>query len=316
MTEVRTENDVFIGIGLGLCIGGCVISSLGLVLQKYSHNVGELELPLHQRWRWWLGFFILCITGGAINAVALIFAPLSLIAPTSGLTVATNSLMALWFLGEQMFPIEMVGTGMIVLGTVVTSCFGAHSEMQYNSSQMLDLFLHERMVFFYVVMFIILALSAATISVQNKPRWLEAFAFANIAGCLGGNQQIFLKGTMELVHQGQWTDPVTYLLIGITLVVAIMQLVFLNIGLSRHKAVTYLPVYQAALTVYGVVSGGIYFGEFFDYSTTSWILMPVGLVGIVAGLFLFAAAPRVDEVEDAKPKAVDTESQPLVPSSS
>ena len=88
-------------LGVVLRVTGSVVSSLGLVMMKHSHNVGELKKHLICRWRWWIGFFCLVITGGVLDAIALMLCPLSLIAPLFGLTVVTNSLGAVLFLGEK-----------------------------------------------------------------------------------------------------------------------------------------------------------------------------------------------------------------------
>ena len=72
-------------IGILLCVAGSLVSSTGLILQKHSHNAGEGKLPLYCRWRWWIGFFFLVITGAALDGIALMFTPLSIVAPLSGL---------------------------------------------------------------------------------------------------------------------------------------------------------------------------------------------------------------------------------------
>ena len=113
-------------IGIALRVTGSFVSSTGLVLMKYSHNSGELEKPLYRRWRWWIGFAVLFITGGFLDPTALMFCPLSLIAPLFGLTVVTNSLAAVLFLGEKIQRPQIWATVVLVIGTCTTSAFGSH----------------------------------------------------------------------------------------------------------------------------------------------------------------------------------------------
>ena len=51
---------------------------------KLSSDVCEAELPLCDRWRWWLGFLLLVINATAIDLLAYGITPLSLIAPFAG----------------------------------------------------------------------------------------------------------------------------------------------------------------------------------------------------------------------------------------
>lgn len=87
-------------LGIGLALLGSLLSATGLVLQKHSHNIGESDFALWHRWRWWLGFVLLVIVGGCTDAVALMIAPLSVIAPLCGATLVFNALLAAHFLGR------------------------------------------------------------------------------------------------------------------------------------------------------------------------------------------------------------------------
>ena len=109
----RTQGVIF-----SLCASCC--TSSGLVIQKHAHNSGEWRLPMMQRWRWWIGL-VGVIMGGCADALVIIsacqlhcndcarrcfdsmalgLAPLSNIAPLSGITILLNSLLASFFLGH------------------------------------------------------------------------------------------------------------------------------------------------------------------------------------------------------------------------
>merc|ERR1712188_227309 len=104
----KTEGLVF-----SLCASVC--TSGGLVIQKHAHNMGEWGLPLLSRWRWWIGLFGI-IVGGLFDSAALGAAPLSSIAPLSGITILLNSLLASYFLAEPVRVVEILATMAIFSG--------------------------------------------------------------------------------------------------------------------------------------------------------------------------------------------------------
>lgn len=280
-------------LGLAFATIGCISSSIGLVLQKHSFIMKEDDYPLYTRWRWWLGFLFLVITGGVLDAVALMFAPLSIISPTCGLTIAANSLFAWYFLAEKISKVEVVATAAVVAGTSLTSAFGSHESTEYDSAALMKLFEHWYIIVYYATILSILAASTVALRWQRCPPWLNSLAFACAAGLLGGNQQVFMKGAVVLIRESvrkggsdQWLNPLPYILITLTIVIAIGQIVLLNMGLSRHPAVTYLPAYQSSLVVFGCTAGGVYFRDFWEFGVMAWVFFPLGIAIILVGLYV------------------------------
>ena len=79
--------------GLLLVLLGCISSSVGLVLMKHS-STAEAHLPFATRVFWWAGFALLLTNALLIDVAALSLAPLSLVAPFSGVTILFTSWLA------------------------------------------------------------------------------------------------------------------------------------------------------------------------------------------------------------------------------
>lgn len=309
--ELGDDRELRVALGVMLCVAGSIVGSLGLTLQKWSFNIGELESPLYLRWRWWLGFFLLCILGGLLCAAALTYCPLSMVAPFAALTIITNSVMATWVLGEQIHRIEMIGTLFIVLGTATTAVFSAaHDETMYTGAQLWDIIFRWDMLILYAVMLLNVAVSSFFIRKRDTSTFVEMICIANIAGCMGGNSNLLLKCSMGLRHELQ--NPGTYLMILFTIVVAIAQLVVMSIGLARHPAVKYLPMYQSTFMVYGVLAGGVFFQEFSKFTLFSWIIFPLGICSVMFGLWLFTLAVPEEEDDASLDTAKEDAGDPTV----
>ena len=89
-------------LGVVLCALGSVASSAGLALQKHSHNIGESEKSLHERWIWWVGFVLAVLVSGLLESVSFALAPLSLLAPMFGFSIVANAIIASFCLGERL----------------------------------------------------------------------------------------------------------------------------------------------------------------------------------------------------------------------
>lgn len=286
-------------LGLTICLGGSLVSSGGLVLMKYSAMVEEEE-PIYRRWRWWLGFVCLVILGGGIDGLALYLCPLSLIAPMSGVTIVTNSIFMTCFLGEKMSWMQVIATAVVVVGCSLTSAFGTHQQGNYDAKGIIELLQEWYIIPYYFFTIVIFAISLAVICYPGRSNFAQALAYANIAGLLGGNQNTYLKCIMELISESiygemQLTHLLVYGLLVAFTITAVAQLSILNEGLAKHAAVEYLPMYQSALTIYGVIAGGVFFQEFRHFNTVSWVMFPGGVLVVLIGLLMFGPCFKSDD---------------------
>ena len=147
------------------------------------------------------------VLAGLMGGTGLYLCPMGLVAPFAGFTIVTNSLFAKWFLKESLvnvkvlgrgpIDVEVWGTGLVVAGTISCTTFGPHDEKQYSSEQLLKLFFSSEMMVHYIFTCVLLV---SCIVVVRKPEYnksfYEAFAYANMAGMIGGNQNLVLKTTM------------------------------------------------------------------------------------------------------------------------
>ena len=67
-------------LGMGFSVASTVLTNIGILLQKHSADV-ERGKPLCHRWRFWLGFTLNLGSEAGLTTLALMFAPLSTIAP-------------------------------------------------------------------------------------------------------------------------------------------------------------------------------------------------------------------------------------------
>lgn len=304
--------------GIMLALTGKMSASLGLIVKKLSHNedlgkdVKERSSMLC-RWKWWVGLVMLAVLPGVCDGWALMYAPLSIVAPIAGTTIAINTILAVWLLGENTSMMEILATVTILGGVCLTSIFGSRHTEEYSAAELVELFQCTPMYVYYAVIGLDLVASTVVTQTCSHIPGLHAFAFANIAGCLGGQQNLFLKGLAELLFKtfggdSQFHEFATYVFfIGFPLL-ATSQMIILNIGLAQHDAVSYIPMYQAAFAMYGAVAGGVYFQEWYEMTLFKAVMFMLGLGCVLIGLVLIG---RVDHSHKTSLKSSSEDEEEL-----
>lgn len=252
------------------------------------------------RWRWWIGL-VGVIFGGCFDSMALGLAPLSNIAPLSGITILLNSILASFFLGETIRIVEIVATVVIFAGATLTCIYGAHEEPAHSVDELYELFGQQSFTIYFAVLATLVAvalLCIKAISGHAREPIFSSFLYAVVAAGLGGLELIMLKSVMEVLNTSlvggqyhQFYEPKTYGLIGCLVLLAIAQLYSLNMGLAQCDAVRLLPVYQSLFIVNAVSGGACYFNEFKDFTAEQWQMFPLGVLIVVAGAMLLGMSP-------------------------
>lgn len=321
MTNVefkKTEWTVFLGLLLNV-FGSCLTAG-AFVVQKLTHNE-KSESHYCCQWQWWVGFSML-LSAGCLEGISLMFAPLSIVAPLSGLTVLLNTIFAVIFLKEPFRWLEGVIVALLAVGIGFTSTFGPHSELADSSSDNLKgLLFEDRMTYYYVCVFVVVGLFATFVLSYthcHHMKRLHAFGYAASAATFGGQQNMFLKCAflqLKNMFDGipEYKHYFFYLCLWFILIFGIAQIMSLNCGLKEHEAVGYIPIYQACLVVSGVVAGGWYFKEFSGLAGEQFVGFCAGNGLIVAGIVLLTLLPQPPKEETGDDADTIAEKEELLP---
>jgi drug/metabolite transporter (DMT)-like permease len=122
--------------GAVLSVLGSVASNLGVNIQKYSFMQNEQKSlsnrkKYHSDPKWWLGLTMV-IFGSLGDFAALGLAAQSIVAPIGSITLVANVFFAHYWLKESITWKELVGTGLIITGSVLSVAFGDHKNDNYT----------------------------------------------------------------------------------------------------------------------------------------------------------------------------------------
>jgi len=309
-------------VGVFLSLLGAVISTVGYVLQRWSHQRNdslppEKRLPPFRQWANLLG--VACLGLEALfEALSLNFAPESLIASLGSIAVVLNLILAPRLLGEKMRPGDLLITALVIVGTTICVFFSAHSDSENTWDDLYGKFFQPQFVLYFLLLLLVSLLMLALAGRMHlicKPMarnhlrdayiWTPEFgvrarrvALPSIAAICAGFVAMLGKATVELIsdtlqgdnefkHFGSWLIPLA--------VVAFLffQIRFLNESLRIYSALSIVPFYETMNSICGILNGAVYYRDFDQFSTTQAIFFPLGMLINGAALVMLMQRPVV-----------------------
>ncbi|ETV95553.1 hypothetical protein H310_10995 [Aphanomyces invadans] len=299
-------------VGITICLVGSTVSNFGLNIQKYSFMLQQ-HLPDHERkpyntqWRWWLGFFGVGL-GSVADFAALSFAAQSIIMPIGAFTLVCNIFFAHYWLKEKLTRNDLIGTILICIGAVVVTIYGSHENIEYTLETLINLYYRWDML---VYLLVILAVVWTLIGMLKKAEFvlkkkgptsneykavlkMHPLTYAGLAGVFGAQSVMFAKSTGELLKQSlkgsnQFDKFLTYVIIAALVLTISLETHCLSLGLKYFDALYIVPVFQCFFITFSVIGGAVYFEEFKHFTTTQWIVFPLGVLITIAGVVVLSS---------------------------
>ncbi|MHA2290293.1 MAG: DMT family transporter, partial [Promethearchaeota archaeon] len=241
-----------LGISIGIIIGIIAYSMLylGKGIQKYAIE-GYKDDKIRVKSKntgWWLFGTILTATNMFVHWVALIFAPINIIAPLEGVGLIVLILFSYYILKEIITIIQVFGIISIIGGTLMVTFFNSNTEIivfsDFNS------------VSFTVVITVLLGIeSIVAIISKFKSRKILGVSLALIAGTFMAIQTLTKRITA--------IPDVTLTLIFTftTFLLSVLTLVFTQIAFSKANANLVVPLFTSTSIIFAILSGVVSLNE-------------------------------------------------------
>mmetsp|Transcript_89129 Transcript_89129/g.260550 ORF Transcript_89129/g.260550 Transcript_89129/m.260550 type:complete len:406 (-) Transcript_89129:179-1396(-) len=267
---------------------------------------------LKTRMIWFAGF--LCITLFSFFLDMYSFATLgqAMVVPLlASLEVAENQVFAPCVLGEHFDKFyDIPAAWCCILGALFTTLFGPGgplggamvqqtlTELSYsdNKAHFGELFSAPFFLCFEVVT-VALFVASLVLSRVHRCKRMHFLMMGYMAGFLGGQQNMFLKGVATLLEIvisgdtsvfGDW--PVYVFVVGMASL-ASAQLYFLNLGLARFEALRFVPAYTILYITMSTLVGLVFYQEYRLISALGWGMFGVGFVFIGTATTILGLKP-------------------------
>ncbi|KAI9661983.1 MAG: hypothetical protein M1831_002898 [Alyxoria varia] len=210
---------------------------------------------------WWIGITLMTI-GEAGNFLAYGFAPASIVSPLGVVALISNCLIAPIMLHERFRLRDLVGVVIAVGGavTVVVSATGSNPKLgpeeMWRLIQAWEFLVYLGVTLLTIVVFMVLSnrYGGKTIAID-----------LGLVGLFGGYTALSTKGVASLLSYKLWrvlTFPISYLLVAVLAITAVMQIKYVNRALQRFDSTRVIPTQFVCFTISVVIGSAILYRDF------------------------------------------------------
>ena len=303
------------GTAIAIKLATTSVSSLGIVIQRKSHVIND-EKPIEERKNalkrplWHLGFWLYIICAGAGTVSSISSLPILVIAPLSTFTLLFNAIYAHFLLNEKMTWIGIMGNVLIAAASAGMAIVLDLPQIPLHARELV-LFLKRTRYLIYITITTILLLCFIfygwKLSVEHKKeagnvtfnstrrRALKiAISFELAATILASQAIIFAKISYDLLMlslqtgENQFSDPISPVILTITIVSTIFELLFFNVSLHYYTTVVIIPIGYSAGIALACLNTFFYYESFSELSAWKSVLVVFSVVVIICGIYLLS----------------------------
>ncbi|RKF55895.1 NIPA-like protein 2 [Golovinomyces cichoracearum] len=209
---------------------------------------------------WWIGIFMMTV-GESGNFLAYGFAPASIVSPLGVVALISNCLIAPILLKERFRLRDFWGVMVAITGAVTVVLSAKQKEQKLGPHEITEAIMRtEFRIYMILTVFLIGVLAWASPKYGNKMILIDL----GLVGLLGGYTALSTKGISSMLSSTflrALTTPITYLLLFILVVTAVMQVRYLNKALQRFDSTQVIPVQFVAFTISVIVGSSILYRD-------------------------------------------------------
>ncbi|KAL3868253.1 hypothetical protein ACJMK2_041084 [Sinanodonta woodiana] len=257
-------------IGCILAIGGNLMISVSLNLQKYTHvKNAEREQPIHYTRNplWWFGLSLM-IFGEVGNFSAYGFAPASLVAPLGTTTVVANMFLAAIFLKEKIKAEHLFGSALAIIGAFLLVTFSSKTETTLTGSQIYENLAQISFIVYICIEGLMLIVLFVVLYRFKKKLVVVYLLIVAIIASFTVISAKAVSSMLQLTMAGkaQWDSPMLYIMAAVLGITAIIQVKYLNQAMKNFDSTVVVPTNFVFFTMSAIMAGkcmmsfvGVYF---------------------------------------------------------
>lgn len=264
---------------------------------------------------YWWGGIVLMTVGEAGNFLAYGFAPASIVSPLGVVALVSNCLVAPLLLKERFRQRDFWGVVIAIAGAVTVVLSAKTSEDKMGPDDILTAITQwEFELYLGITAVIILGLLWASSRYGHKTLLIDL----GLVGLFGGYTALSTKGIASLLSDTLWralTFPITYVLLLILVMTALLQIRYVNRALQRFDSTRVIPVQFVLFTISVIIGSAILYRDFESATVDRIAKFVGGCLLTFAGVYLLTSgrteAPSAQSRQSPGIKLVDDEQESL-----
>ncbi|KAI4194921.1 MAG: hypothetical protein LQ350_007497 [Teloschistes chrysophthalmus] len=210
---------------------------------------------------WWIGIVLMVIGEGG-NFLAYGFAPASIVSPLGVVALVSNCIIAPCLLKERFRQRDFWGVVVAVAGAVVIVLSAKNSETKMGPHHIwLAITRWEFELYLGLTAAMIIVLIWASARYGHKSILIDL----GLVGLFGGYTALSTKGVASLLSDTLWrtlTFPITYLLLVVLVLSAVMQIRYVNRALQRFDSTQVIPIQFVLFTISVIIGSAVLYQDF------------------------------------------------------
>ncbi|KAL1962594.1 hypothetical protein VTN77DRAFT_9387 [Rasamsonia byssochlamydoides] len=210
---------------------------------------------------WWSGIVLMTL-GEAGNFLAYGFAPASIVSPLGVVALISNCVIAPFMLKEEFRKRDFWGVLIAIAGAVVVVLSAKTSETKIGPH---DIWVMITRWEFELYLGLTAALIVTLMCLSRKYGGRTILIDLGLVGLFGSYTALSTKGVASLLSFTLWhviTFPITYLLVAILVVTALMQIRYVNRALQRFDSTQVIPTQFVLFTLSVIIGSAILYRDF------------------------------------------------------
>ena len=257
---------------------------------------------------WWAGIVMMTV-GEAGNFLAYGFAPASVVSPLGVVALISNCLIAPLLLKERFRQRDFWGVLVAIAGAVTIVLSAKNSETKMGPDDVWDAIKRwEFLLYLGISCGAIIALMIASPKYGGRTILIDL----GLVGLFGGYTAISTKGVASLLSDTLWrtfTFPITYLLVVVLVVSAVMQIRYVNRALQRFDSTQVIPTQFVLFTISVIIGSAALYREFESTTATRVGEFTGGCLLTFFGVYLITSRRGGDEDAPDDDDFSDTDEQ-------
>ncbi|KAI8979484.1 magnesium transporter NIPA-domain-containing protein [Mycotypha africana] len=256
---------------------------------------------------WWLGI-LLMVLGEAGNFIAYGFAPASTIAPLGTTTLVANVIIAPVMLKEVFRRRDLLGVILAVSGAAIVVLSSKAEEVSLSPELIMQSIRQSQSIVYFVFSIIVLIILTILSPVYGSS---SIFIDLGLVAVYGGYTVLSTKSVASLLSLTFWkmfTFPVSYFLIFILIVTAILQIKYLNKALQQFDSTEVIPTQFVLFTISAILGSAVLYHDFDNMEFDQLLQFMLGCIIEFLGVYLITSKRAKYNTHDMSEEAVHADS--------
>lgn len=276
-------------VGIGLQIFSSMCGTAGKIFVRLS-SLQKTKHPMLSKFLFRIGLVTNTAVGPLIDVAAYSFAPQSLVAPFGGLDVVWNALLAPFILKEKLTRHRLVGSILVMTGSIGSACFGSQEDPLYTIEYIEATLFSWRVLIYFSCFLVWYSFNQFFLMRWPIGSLIKGLSYGWTAGSLAGNMWC-TKLAIELVQTSivqrdaePWKTWIPYCALLGAAFFAIVNAFFLTRGLQHYEAFFMITTVEGSMILSASLSGAIVLRDVYDLPGWRIGLYSLSVMVVILGM--------------------------------